>query len=79
MLCAAKALAALDLDGVGEGPLDGGTHRLQERDEVVDFRLLRGGADDRGAFGEGRGEHRVLGAHHRHEREADLAAAQAPG
>ena len=31
------------------------------------------------ALGEGRGEHRVLGAHDRHEREADLAAAQAPG
>ena len=78
MLRSAQALATLDLDGVGEGPLDGRAHRLEERDEVVDLRLLGGGADDGRALGEGRGEHRVLGAHDRHEREADLAAAEAP-
>ncbi len=31
------------------------------------------------ALGEGRRQHRVLGAHHRHEREADLGAAQPAG
>ena len=79
VLGAAQALAALDLDRVGVGPLDRRAHRLEERDEVVDLGLLGGRADDRVALGEGRGEHRVLGAHDRHEREADLAAAQAPG
>ena len=76
MLGAAQALAALDLDGVRVGPLDLGAHLLQERDEVVDLGLLRRRTDDRVALGEGRREHRVLGAHHRHERETDLAAAQ---
>ena len=70
VLRAAEALAALDLDRVGCRPLDRGAHRDEERDEVVDLRLLRGRSDGRVAVGEGRGQHRVLGAHDRHEREA---------
>ena len=79
---AAQPLAALDLDGVGVGPLDLGAHLAQEVDEVVDLRLLGRRADGRVALGQGRREHRVLGAHDRHEREADLRPAQparAPG
>ena len=76
MLGATQALAALDLDGVRIGPLDLGAHLLEEGDQVVDLGLLRRRADGRVALGEGRREHRVLGAHDRHEREADLATAQ---
>ena len=79
VLGAAQALAALDLDRVRVRPLDLGAHLLEERDEVVDLGLLGGRADDRVAVGERRGEHRVLGAHHRHEREADLGATQPAG
>src|SRR4051794_30669067 len=78
MLGATQALASLDLDGVRIGPRDLGAHLLEEGDEIVDLWLLGGWADDGVALRQGRGEHRVLGAHHGHEREADLAAAYAP-
>ena len=73
---AAQPLLALDLDGVGVRPLDLGAHLLEARDEVVDLGLLGRRPQDRVAVGEGGREHRVLGAHDRHEREADLRAAQ---
>ena len=79
VLRAAQPFLALDLDGVGIGPLDVGAHLLEAGDEVVDLGLLGGGAQDGVAVGQGRREHRVLGAHDRHEREADLGAAQPPG
>ena len=74
---APEALATFDLDGVRIGPLDRRAHRLEERDQVVHLGLLGGRPDDRGPLGQGRGQHRVLRAHHRHERETDLAAAEA--
>ena len=77
VLGAAQALAALDLDRVRRGPLDLGAHRAQEGDEVVDLGLLGGRSDDGVALGERRGQHRVLRAHDRHEREGDLRPAQA--
>ena len=79
VLGAAQPALAVDLDRVREGALDLGAHLLQERDEVVDLGLLGGGPDDGVAVGEGRREHRVLGAHDRHEGEADLAPRSRPG
>ena len=79
VLGAAEPLLALDLDRVGVGPLDLGAHLLEERDEVVDLRLLGRRPDHRVALGERRREHRVLGAHDRHEREADLRPRSRPG
>jgi hypothetical protein len=77
VLGAAEALPADDLDRVGIGPLDLGAHLLEEDDQVVDLGLPGGRPDDRVALGERRREHRVLGAHDRHEREPDLGAAEA--
>ena len=79
VLGAAEATLAVDLDRVRVGPLDLGAHLLEEGDQVVDLGLLGGGPDHRVAVGERRGEHRVLGAHDRHEREADLRPAEPAG
>ena len=76
VLGAAQPSLALDLDRVGRGPLDLGAHLLQQRDQVVDLGFPGGRPDDRVALGQGRGEHRVLGAHDGHLREGDLGAAQ---
>ena len=57
-------------------PLHLGTHLAQERDQVVDLGLLGRGPDDRVALCQGRGEHRVLGAHHGDLGERDLAATE---
>ena len=72
---AAQTPLALDFDRVGERPGDLGAHLLEEGDQVVDLRLLCGRSDRGVTVGQRRGEHRVLGPHHRYEREADLRAA----
>ena len=76
VLRATQTTLAVDLDGVRVGALDLRAHLLQEHDQVVDLGFLRGGADHGMAVGKRGREHRVLGAHDRHEREADLAAPQ---
>ena len=74
VLGAAQALLAVDLDGVGVGPRDLPAHLVEELDEIVDLGFLRRRPDHGVTVRERGREHRVLGAHHRDEREADLGA-----
>ena len=76
VLGAAQPVDPLDLDPTLGGPLDPRAHRAEHGDEVVDLRLERRVVDDRRPARQGRGQHRVLGAHHRHDRELDPRAAQ---
>jgi len=72
-----QATAAVDLDGVGVGPLDLGPHLLEEADQVIHLGLPGRGPDDGVAVREGRCKNRVLRSHHRYEREPDLRSAKA--
>ena len=61
----------LNLNAVGLGSCDLRAHCVEQRDQIVDFGLLRRRRDDGGPLRKDGGEDRVLGTHHGDLREGD--------
>ena len=69
---------APDLDDVGAGSHDVGSHGVEEVGQIHDVGLLGGVFDDGEPLGQGGGQHDVHGGAHRHHVQIDLGAGQPP-
>src|SRR5690606_3704848 len=76
---AAKALHAVDGDGVGAGAGNLGAHGVEEVGQVDHFRLARGVFQHAAPVGQGSGHHDVLGTGDTDDIEEEVGTTQATG
>ena len=77
MCCAVQCVNTLNLNAIWLRARDLRTHGVEQRDEIVDFRLLCGWGDDRCALCQHRCKDCVFGAHYGDLREGDCCSLEA--